>query len=48
MKTTAWFGISDLLEFIGANGDDKINVSIVPRSAGDQVTVGSVRIEYVK
>ena len=48
MKTTAWFGIGDLLDAFGAKEDEMINVSIVPRSAGDVVTVGQVRIDYVK
>ncbi|CAO2036541.1 unnamed protein product [Urochloa humidicola] len=48
MRTSARFGICDLLEDIGADGDKTIVVSLVPRCAGDTVTVGGVRIEYVK
>ena len=48
MKTVARFGICDLLDDIGADGDKTIVVSLVPRCAGDMVTVGGVRIEYVK
>ncbi|XP_066350437.1 polyphenol oxidase I, chloroplastic-like [Miscanthus floridulus] len=48
VKTAARFGICDLLDDIGADGDNTIVVSLVPRCAGDMVTVGGVRIEYVK
>ncbi|CAD6262671.1 unnamed protein product [Miscanthus lutarioriparius] len=48
VKTAARFGICDLLDDIGADGDNTIAVSLVPRCAGDMVTVGGVRIEYVK
>ncbi|RLM66747.1 polyphenol oxidase [Panicum miliaceum] len=48
VKTAARFGICDLLDDIGADGDKTIVVSLVPRSAGDTITVGGVRIEYVK
>ncbi|CAN6276954.1 unnamed protein product [Urochloa humidicola] len=48
MKTAARFGIGDLLDGIGADGDKTIVVSLVPRCAGDTVTVGGVRIEYIK
>ncbi|WVZ87199.1 hypothetical protein U9M48_033878 [Paspalum notatum var. saurae] len=48
VKTAARFGICDLLDDIGADGDSTIVVSLVPRCAGDTVTVGGVRIEYVK
>ncbi|CAN6372696.1 unnamed protein product [Urochloa humidicola] len=45
MKTEARFCISDLLQAIHAKGDEKVVVSIVPRSAGDAVTIGGVSIE---
>ncbi|CAN6240931.1 unnamed protein product [Urochloa humidicola] len=48
MRTSARFGICDLLDDIGADGDKTIVVSLVPRCAGDTVTVGGVRIEYIK
>ncbi|OEL17564.1 Polyphenol oxidase, chloroplastic [Dichanthelium oligosanthes] len=48
MKTAARFGICDLLDAIDADGDKTIVVSLVPRCAGETVTVGGVRIEYVK
>jgi polyphenol oxidase len=48
VKTVARFGICDLLDGIGAEGDKTIVVSLVPRSAGDMVTVGGVSLEYVE
>ncbi|KAJ1272442.1 hypothetical protein BS78_06G202000 [Paspalum vaginatum] len=48
VKTAARFGISDLLDDIGADGDKMVVVSLVPRCAGDMVTVGGVRISYAK
>uniref|UniRef100_A0A0E0KVG9 Tyrosinase copper-binding domain-containing protein n=1 Tax=Oryza punctata TaxID=4537 RepID=A0A0E0KVG9_ORYPU len=47
-KTVARFGISDLLEDIGADGHKSIVVSIVPRSGCNSVTVAGVRIGYAK
>ncbi|KAL6627751.1 hypothetical protein ACP70R_031477 [Stipagrostis hirtigluma subsp. patula] len=35
VKTVARFGICDLLDEIGADGDETIEVSLVPRCAGD-------------
>ncbi|KAL6651412.1 hypothetical protein ACP70R_010337 [Stipagrostis hirtigluma subsp. patula] len=48
VKTVARFGICDMLDEIGADGDETIVVSLVPRCAGDMVTVGGVSIAYVK
>ncbi|OEL19634.1 Polyphenol oxidase, chloroplastic [Dichanthelium oligosanthes] len=48
IKTAARFGITDLLDEIGADGDRTIVVSLVPRCAGDVVTVGSVSVTYVE
>ncbi|KAF8649655.1 hypothetical protein HU200_064195 [Digitaria exilis] len=48
MKTAARFGICDLLDDIGADGDKMIVVSLVPRCRGDMVTVGGLSIEYMK
>ncbi|CAO2043757.1 unnamed protein product [Urochloa humidicola] len=48
MKTAARFGICDLLDDIGADGEKTIVVSLVPRCAGDTITVGAVRIVYIK
>jgi polyphenol oxidase len=44
----ARFGISDLLEDIGADGHKTIVVSIVPRSGCDSVRVSGVSIGYVR
>ncbi|RLM65182.1 polyphenol oxidase II [Panicum miliaceum] len=48
VKTAVKFGITDLLDEIGADGDKTIVVSLVPRCAGDVVTVGGVSVAYVK
>jgi polyphenol oxidase len=48
VKTAARFGITDLLDDIGADGDVTIVVSLVPRCAGDVVTVDGVSVTYVK
>lgn len=45
VKTCLRLGITDLLEDIGAGGDDDIIVTLVPRG-GNEVRVGGVRIEY--
>uniref|UniRef100_J3M1K4 Tyrosinase copper-binding domain-containing protein n=1 Tax=Oryza brachyantha TaxID=4533 RepID=J3M1K4_ORYBR len=47
-KTVARFGICDLLDDIGADGDKTIVVSIVPRCGCDNVTVAGVSIALVK
>uniref|UniRef100_A0A0D9W9R3 Tyrosinase copper-binding domain-containing protein n=1 Tax=Leersia perrieri TaxID=77586 RepID=A0A0D9W9R3_9ORYZ len=47
-KTVARFGICDLLDDIGADGDETVIVSIVPRCGCDSVTVAGVSIGYVK
>nr|ABG23067.1 polyphenol oxidase [Oryza rufipogon]ABG23068.1 polyphenol oxidase [Oryza rufipogon]ABG23082.1 polyphenol oxidase [Oryza rufipogon] len=47
-KTEARFGICDLLDDIGADGDKTIVVSIVPRCGCDSVTVAGVSIGYAK
>lgn len=48
VKTVARFGICDLLDDIGADGDKTIVVSLVPRCGGELVTVGGVSIGYAK
>lgn len=47
-NTTARFGIGEVLEEIGANGDTTIIVSLVPRCAGERVTVGGLRVDFVQ
>ncbi|PNT61885.1 polyphenol oxidase I, chloroplastic [Brachypodium distachyon] len=48
MKTVARFGVCDLLENIGADGDEMVVVSLVPRCGGELVTIGGVSIGYAK
>ncbi|KAK3141467.1 hypothetical protein QOZ80_4BG0334330 [Eleusine coracana subsp. coracana] len=48
VRTVARFGIGDLVDEIGADGDSTIVVSLVPRAGCDTVTVGGIGIEYVK
>ncbi|KAG2562993.1 hypothetical protein PVAP13_8KG242300 [Panicum virgatum] len=45
--TAATFGITELLDAIGADQDKKVVVSIVPRAGGDTVTIGGVGIDYI-
>lgn len=39
-------GITQLLEDLGADDDDEIVVTFVPRSGADHVTVGGAMIEF--
>jgi polyphenol oxidase len=48
VKTAARFGVCDLMDDIGADGDKTVIVSLVPRCGGELVTVGGVSIDYVK
>ncbi|KAG8043552.1 hypothetical protein GUJ93_ZPchr0458g22384 [Zizania palustris] len=48
MNTVAKFGICDLLNDIGADGDKTILVSLVPRCGCESVTVAGVSIGYAK
>jgi polyphenol oxidase len=45
-KTCLRLGITHLLEDLGADDDDEIVVSFVPRSGADNVTVGRAMIEF--
>ena len=47
-KTVARFGVCDLMDNIGADGDKTVVVSLVPRCGGELVTVGGVSISYAK
>ncbi|KAL5216723.1 hypothetical protein ABZP36_008124 [Zizania latifolia] len=47
-KTVAKFGICDLLNDIGADGDKTVLVSLVPRCGCESVTVAGVSIGYAK
>jgi polyphenol oxidase len=44
----ARFGVCDLMDNIGADGDKTVVVSLVPRCGGELVTVGGVSIGYTK
>ncbi|XP_037455569.1 polyphenol oxidase, chloroplastic-like [Triticum dicoccoides] len=48
MKTVARFGVCDLMDNIGADGDKMVVVSLVPRCGGELVTIGGVSIGYTK
>jgi polyphenol oxidase len=48
VKTVARFGVCDLMDNIGADGDKTVVVSLVPRCGGELVTVGGVSIGYTK
>ncbi|CAM0902900.1 unnamed protein product [Alopecurus aequalis] len=48
VKTVARFGVCDLMDNIGADGDKTVVVSLVPRCGGELVTVGGVCISYAK
>lgn len=45
-KTCLRLGISELLEDLGAEDDDGIVVTLVPRSGAGKVTVGGAKIEF--
>ncbi|KAH7836475.1 hypothetical protein Vadar_019320 [Vaccinium darrowii] len=45
-KTNLRLGITELLEDLGAEDDDGIVVTLVPRSGADNVTVGGAKIEF--
>ncbi|KAL3741867.1 hypothetical protein ACJRO7_017353 [Eucalyptus globulus] len=47
MKTRLRLGITDLLEDLVCEDDDEILVTLAPKYAGDQVTVGNIKIEFV-
>nr|BAJ10872.1 polyphenol oxidase [Hordeum vulgare subsp. vulgare] len=48
VKTVARFGVCDLMDNIGADGDKTVVVSLVPRCGGELVTVGGVSVGYAK
>uniref|UniRef100_M8C7B3 Tyrosinase copper-binding domain-containing protein n=1 Tax=Aegilops tauschii TaxID=37682 RepID=M8C7B3_AEGTA len=48
VKTVARFGVCDLMDDIGADDDQTVVVSLVPRCGGELVTVGGVSISYLK
>ncbi|CAM0902902.1 unnamed protein product [Alopecurus aequalis] len=48
VKTVARFGVSDLMDNIGADCHKTVVVSLVPRCGGELVTVGGVSIGYTE
>nr|BAO79386.1 polyphenol_oxidase [Vitis labrusca x Vitis vinifera] len=46
-KTNLRFAINELLEDLGAEDDESVIVTIVPRAGGDDVTIGGIEIEFV-
>ncbi|KAK3027287.1 hypothetical protein RJ639_041108 [Escallonia herrerae] len=45
-RTCLRLGISEPLEGLGAEGDDALVVTLVPRSGSQDLTVASVKIEF--
>uniref|UniRef100_A0ACD5UTY0 Uncharacterized protein n=1 Tax=Avena sativa TaxID=4498 RepID=A0ACD5UTY0_AVESA len=48
VKTVARFGVCDLMDNIGADGDKTVVVSLVPMCGGELITVGGVSIGYTE
>ncbi|CAL9772534.1 unnamed protein product [Musa acuminata subsp. burmannicoides] len=48
LKTRLCLGITDLLEDIGAEDDDSVLVTIVPKAGKGKVSVGGLRIDFSK
>ncbi|XP_057812288.1 polyphenol oxidase I, chloroplastic-like [Salvia miltiorrhiza] len=47
VKSKIRLGLTELLEDLDAEDDDKILVSLVPRVGGEDITIGGVKIIYV-
>ncbi|KAL5981599.1 hypothetical protein ACLOJK_015662 [Asimina triloba] len=45
-KTRVRLGITDALEDLGADDDDEVVVTLVPRQGKDEVSVGGLKIEF--
>ncbi|CAN6683279.1 unnamed protein product [Malus baccata var. baccata] len=48
VRTSLRLGITDLLEDLGADGDDSIKVTLVPKYVKRPVTVRQIKIEFLK
>lgn len=48
VRTSLRLGITDLLEDLGADGDDSIKVTLVPKNIKRPVTVRQIKIEGLK
>ena len=46
-KTSLRLAINELLEDLGAEDDESVIVTIVPRAGTDGVTIGGIEIEFV-
>ncbi|KAL5996844.1 hypothetical protein ACLOJK_007766 [Asimina triloba] len=47
LKTSLKLGLTDLLEDIGADGDEEIEVSLIMKAGnGEDITIGGIRIEF--
>ncbi|KAL2931952.1 Polyphenol oxidase chloroplastic [Bienertia sinuspersici] len=47
MTTTIKFGLTDLIEDLGADDDDGIDITFVPRTGTESVVIKDVRIEFL-
>ncbi|KAL8507834.1 hypothetical protein ACS0TY_018390 [Phlomoides rotata] len=47
VKSKIRLGLSELLEDLEVEDDDKILVSLVPRAGGEDITIGGIKIIYV-
>ncbi|MBA0694907.1 hypothetical protein Goari_005169 [Gossypium aridum] len=48
LTTTLTFSISDLLEELGIEGEDNIVVTLVPQEGEGLVSIGNVKIDYIR
>lgn len=48
VTTSLRLGITDLLDDLGADGDDSIKVTLVPKCVKRPVTIGKLKIEFLK
>ncbi|KAK9936325.1 hypothetical protein M0R45_013173 [Rubus argutus] len=48
VTTSLRLGMTDLLEDLGADGDDSIKVTLVPKHVKRPVTIGKIKIEFLK
>ncbi|KAH6764132.1 hypothetical protein C2S51_015381 [Perilla frutescens var. frutescens] len=46
VKTRIRLGLTELLEDLDVEGDDKLLVSLVPKAGGEEITIGGVKIVY--
>lgn len=48
MKTYLRLGLTDLLEDLGAEDDDSVMVTLVPKSGKGNVKIGGIKIEFIR